>query len=248
MTAMLLDPLSRGDSGPAVVELQMRLAGFHGTVPDGSYGPGTEIQVTSFQKLYMGEDNPNGRADAATMAAIVEFATAHPVDFEVLRCPCGQCGGFGKGRFRGLYRSPAVLEVYHRYEYPGMHRMLLWAYTAAQFFAVSRNWQLMITSGYRCAIDNANHQRSSTNHHGKAIDIDIIGIGGNDKSRCNTLRGLLVENGHAQIGWSALNRKSLEPTNIAPTWVHLDVRSYHPKYLDDSFFVRNLEELGVFVQ
>lgn len=243
MARLLLDPLARGDSGAAVVELQMRLAGFRGTVPDGSYGPGTEMQVTSFQKLYMGDNNPSGRADAVTMEAIVAFATAHPVDFELLRCPCGQCGGFGRGRFRGLYRSPGALEVYHRYEYPGVHRMLLWAYKAAQFFAVSRNWRLTINSGYRCAIDNANHQRSSTNHHGKAIDIDIIGAGGTDGSRCNTLRGLLVEQGHAQIGWSALNRKSLEPANIAPTWVHFDVRSYEPKYLDDRYFVCNSSEL-----
>jgi hypothetical protein len=240
MAALLLSPLKRGDSGPAVVELQMRLAGFRGTVPDGNYGPGTEMQVTSFQKLYMRQTDPTGQADTETMAAIVAFGIAHPIDFAVLRCPCGQCGGFGKGRFRGLYRSPGALEVFHRYEYPGIHRMLLWTYKAAQFFATSQNWRLTINSAYRCAIDNANHQRSSTNHHGKAIDIDIIGGGGTDRSRCNALRGWLVENGHAQIGWSALNRKSLEPANIAPTWVHLDVRSYQPTYLEDRYFIRDL--------
>jgi hypothetical protein len=65
----------------------------------------------------------------------------------------------------------------------------------------------------------------------------MVGSGGTDRSRCNSLRGILVEQAHAQIGWSALNRKSLEPADIAPTWVHLDVRSYEPKYLADRYFV-----------
>jgi len=34
--------LKRGSKGPDVAELQLRLAGFRGTVPDGDFGPGTE--------------------------------------------------------------------------------------------------------------------------------------------------------------------------------------------------------------
>ena len=37
--------LKRGCKGPDVVELQTRLAGFRGTMPDGDFGPGTERQV-----------------------------------------------------------------------------------------------------------------------------------------------------------------------------------------------------------
>ena len=40
-----------------------------------------------------------------------------------------------------------------------------------------------------------------------------------------------------------MNRKSLEPSRIAPTWVHYDVRSYARAYLRESYFVRSLEEL-----
>ncbi|WP_206185932.1 peptidoglycan-binding protein [Sphingosinicella sp. BN140058] len=239
----ILPALKRGDNGAAVVELQMRLAGFRGTIPDGDYGPGTEMQVTAFQRLFMRMAAPHGRADAETMAAIADFAKANPVDFKLLRCPCGVCPGFGRGKFKDEYRRPERLEVYHLYEYPGIHRMLLWTYRAAQLHARARGWTLTINSAYRCAIDNANHQRTSTNHHGKAIDIDIIGSGGTDRTRCNSLRGILVEQAHAQIGWSAPDRKSLEPADIAPTWVHLDVRSYQRKYLADRYFVKDLAAL-----
>ena len=44
------DPLKRGDKGADVVELQMRLAGFRGTVPDSDYGPGTELQVVTLDR------------------------------------------------------------------------------------------------------------------------------------------------------------------------------------------------------
>lgn len=36
-------PLQRGDKGANVEELQLRLAGFRGTVWDGDFGPGTEL-------------------------------------------------------------------------------------------------------------------------------------------------------------------------------------------------------------
>jgi peptidoglycan hydrolase-like protein with peptidoglycan-binding domain len=121
--------------------------------------------------------------------------------------------------------------------------MLLWTYRAAQFYGRANNWQLTINSAYRCSIDNRNHGRSSTNHHGKAIDIDILGGIGTDRSRCNELRSILQEKAGAQLGWAARDRKALEPPNIAPTWVHLDVRCYQPAHLDDRYFVTSLEAL-----
>ena len=95
---------------------------------------------------------------------------------------------------------------------------------------------------------NDQTQRESTNHHGKAIDIDVIGEPGEDKrtdmNRCDSIRGMAVERSNAQIGWNAVNRKSLEPSSIAPTWVHYDVRSYDRKYLENNFFCTNLKELN----
>jgi len=34
------------------------------------------------------------------------------------------------------------------------------------------------------------------------------------------------------------NRKSLEPSNIALSWIHMDVRNYSSNYLDDKYFVK----------
>ena len=239
------DPLKRGDKGADVIELQMRLAGFRGTLPDGDYGPGTELQVVVFQRDVMAMSRPTGAADAATIAAIATFGADHPVDFQQLACRCGVCGGFGRGQFKGKYRGTVKSEVWHRYEYPGIHRMLLWACRAAMFYSGPKGWKLTVNSGYRCSEDNRQHGRSSTNHHGKAIDLDILGAPSKmiDRERCNALRGLLVEKAHAQIGWSAANRKSLEPADIAPTWAHYDVRSYDSRYLADRYFVKTAAAL-----
>lgn len=238
--------LARGDKGPDVVELQMRLAGFRGTAPDGGFGPGTELQVTAFQRDWMRLASPHGRVDQDTFDAIKAFAAAYPIDFKALTCGCGVCGGFGRGKFKGLYVQGAPkTEAYFRYEYPGIHRMLLWAFRAAVFYCKSKDWELNITSGYRCSENNLQNQRTSTNHHGKAVDFDIKGVTDKreDMLRCDEIRGLLIERANAQVGWSGSNRKSLEPNNIAPTWVHYDVRSYERRYLDDRFFVRSLVDL-----
>ena len=238
--------LKRGCKGPDVAELQTRLAGFRGTVPDGDFGPGTERQVMNFQRDYMGKSAPAGIADRATLRAIDKFADDYPFDFKSLKCPCGECGGFGQGQFKGRYHAGRPrAEAFYRYEYPGIHRMLLWAARAA--FLYLPGHRFVITSGYRCSVNNAQHGRSSTNHHGKAIDMDIVAKPGEDKGddmlKCDGARGCIVETAHAQIGWSASNRKALEPSNIAPTWVHYDVRCYEPKYLKDEAFCTTLKEL-----
>jgi hypothetical protein len=238
--------LQKGLGGDDVVELQLRLAGFRGTVPDGGFGSGTELQVVTFQRDFMKMATPTGIVDGDTMRAIDKFADDFPINFADLKCPCGKCGGFGQGKFKGLYMSnkPKV-EAFYRYEYPGIHRMILWAARALFFYVPDEKFGF--NSCYRCSIDNINHNRSSTNHHGKAVDIDAALKPGEDKradaDKCNALRGKLVETANAQIGWLAGNRKSLEPGDIAPTWVHYDVRSYERKYLDDKFFCKTLKEL-----
>jgi Putative peptidoglycan binding domain len=234
------DVIREHDQGPAVVELQIRLAGFRGTIPDGDFGGGTKLQVQRFQADVMGHTAPSGVFDAATKAALDAFAQTHPVDFTQLSCPCGQCGGFGRAINRGVYYGASQVEAFHRYEYPGIHRMLLWAYRAAQFYAGRQGWQLKVNSGYRCSIDNLAHNRRTTNHMGKAIDISYIGnpTYAQKASRSNSLRGMLVHDASGQVGWAAPNRKALEPANIAPTWVHYDVRCYAPKYLADKYFVK----------
>jgi len=226
-----------------VVELQIQLAGFRGTVWDGIFGPGTELQVISFQREYMELEVPSGIIDADTVQAFERFAEEFPVDFEKIKCPCGQCGGFGQSRFKGEYKEAKNgIEAYHKYEYPGVHRAILQAFRAAQFYATKNGFDLPYpSSGYRCWIYNEMKGRTSSNHMGKALDIDFPDKEGEDKrddaNRCDKFRGLLVEKSNFQIGWSANNKKALESSIDAQTWVHMDVRCFESKYLDNNFFI-----------
>ncbi len=232
-----------GCKGPDVAELQTRLAGFRGTVPDGDFGGGSLLQVTCFQRDFMKMAAPTGVVDRATFAAIDAFADKYPIDFKVLRCPCGVCKGYGQGLFKGQYfAGQPRTEMNYRYEYPGIHRMLLWAARAVFHYVPDR--QFTFNSGYRCSVDNTNHGRNTTNHHGKAVDLDIVLKPGENKmsdmANCDAVRGKIVETANGQVGWLATNRKSLEPANIAPTWIHYDVRCYEAQYLtDDAFCTSN---------
>lgn len=238
--------IARGCEGADVVELQVRLAGFRGTLPDGDFGPGTERQVMTFQRDYMKLRSPTGIVGRSTMLAIDRFAEAYPIDFAKIRCSCGRCNGFGTGQFKNRYLAGKPrTEAFYRYEYPGVHRLLLWAVRAARFYMGPGGFS--ITSGYRCSFDNADHGRSTTNHHGKAIDVVFAPRAGgkprNAGADCDAARGRIVETADAQIGWGARNRKALEPSDIAPTWVHYDVRCYESKYLGDEMFCTTLEQL-----
>lgn len=237
--------LSKDMVGEDVEELQIRLAGFRGTLPDGEFGPGTELQVTTFQRDVMGHADPSGIADGETLRAIDSFAEQFPIDFGALKCHCGKCDGFGQGRFKGKYLGNDKNEAFHLYEYPGIHRMLLWAVRAAFFYMPEHRFSF--SSGYRCGVDNQQHHRNTTNHCGKAVDLDVALARGEGKRedaiKCHEIRGRLVELSNAQVGWGAANRKSLEPDNVAPTWVHYDVRSYASVYLADRFFCKSPGEL-----
>ena len=63
------------------------------------------------------------------------------------------------------------IEAYHKYEYPGIHRMLLWSVRAVFFY--NQEYTFTVNSGYRCSENNKQNGRASTNHCGKAIDIDV---------------------------------------------------------------------------
>ena len=134
--------------------------------------------------------------------------------------PGGRCTGFGSRQFKGVYfEGNPRFEPFHRYEYPGIHRMLLWAVRGAMF--CRRKDRFVITSGYRRRNDNEDHARRITNHQGKAIDIAFKPAPGrarNVPADCSLARVCIVETADAQIGWSAAIRTALEPSEIAPTW------------------------------
>ena len=244
--------LERGATGPDVEELQLRLSGFRGTVWDGHYGPGTELQVRAFQRDVMGIPDPSGVADLSTLKKLRQFAKSYPVNFRKLRCPCEDCPGFGQRRFSQVYREgKPQTEAFHHREYPGIHKAIIHAVRAARCYAgQTEEPSLLVTSGYRCWVHNETKGRRSTNHMGKAIDCDFTLQAGEDKRddhrRCDRFRGVLVEKGNFQLGWTAPNRKSLEPSRIAPTWIHLDVRQYAPPVFGRSIFCDLLSRVGCF--
>ena len=230
-------------------ELQIRLAGFRGTVWDGDFGPGTELQVTTFQKEYMKMADPTGVVDQDVFAALEKFSAEFPIDFNELKCPCKECEGFGKGQLKDRYReNKGEIEGFHLYEYPGIHKAILQSYRAAQFYAKDPEFgPPFLSSGYRCHANNILKGRTSTNHMGKALDCDFHLKEGEKKRddgiRCDKFRGRLVEKSNFQIGWHGRNKKSLEPSHIAPTWIHMDVRSFSKKYLQEKYFVTTEQEL-----
>ncbi|MDX8393062.1 MAG: peptidoglycan-binding domain-containing protein [Mariprofundales bacterium] len=238
--------IKSGCRGDDVRELQIRLSGFKGDVPDGIFGSGTAKQVSTFQRDVMQQSNPSGEADVRTMDGLEAFAQQHPIDWTNLRCPCGVCSGFGQGKFKGEYRSgKPENERFYLYEYPGIHRSILWAARAVFFY--HSDLSFTFNSGYRCSERKKQTGRKSTNHQGKAIDIDVPRKSGEDKAddakRCDYLRGRIVELCNAQIGWASHNKKALEPSSIAPTWVHFDVRCFAQKHLSDELFCKSTEEL-----
>jgi hypothetical protein len=202
-----------------------------------------------FQREVMQLKSPSGIFDSDCFDALNQFEADYPIDFAAIRCPCGQCSGFRQGRFRNRYRSGKPrIEAYHRREYPRVHKAILYAFRAVSFHLDNNDFPLpVLTSGYRCWVHNDMKGRQSTNHMGKAIDVDFPAQSGEDKrhdrARCDDARALLVDKAAFQIGWHGSNRKALEASRIAPTWIHMDVRCYHRKHLADKFSITDEDQL-----
>ena len=220
----------------------------------------------------------SGRANAkwvvkkpeATAKAINNLSSKYSIDFSQLKCTCkAHCGGFGKQRHKG---ESVGAEIYNKYEYPGIHRSLLWAVRGLMFYLESeKSPELKImgySAGYRCHDNNAEHldknnkPRTSTNHMGKAVDILIESKAHGNWIRhkdvasnevlCDKVRGICHDKFKAQIRWQNSDHFSMEPSEeikkgeaTAPDWVHLDVRQFnHDNYLQDKFFCKDTPTLN----
>ena len=250
-----INVVKKGDSGDIVEEINIRLSGFGGGVPSSTFDATTELKVKQFQKDYMKKDSPSGKVDEETAKAIDEFGQKYPIDLNSLKCDCGSCGGFGQGINKNVYLDNKNDEPHHQYEYPGIHRSLLWAVRGIMHYVANEtngDMKIDYSSGYRCSVNNNLKGRKSTNHMGKAIDLFLFKKAGLDwaagdeatqKKQSDKLRGFFQQKTSAQIGWSAPNKISLEPNNIAPTWTHVDVRNFQSSYLKDVLFCKNEKDL-----
>ena len=90
--------VKKGDKGKIVEEINIRLAGFGGGVPADTFDEMTESKVINFQRDYMKMKTPTGEVDEKTARAVDEFVNSYPIDMQNMKCPCGTCGGYGRGQ------------------------------------------------------------------------------------------------------------------------------------------------------
>lgn len=260
-------PIKKGETSDRVKELRIRLAGFGPIKPGRTFDEATENSVKLFEKDVMGRSDPTGIVETEFAKKLDRFATEWPIHFKQLACPCGTCGGFGVGQYKGKHYRNHREEKYHQYEYPGVHRCLLWGVRAIMFYCTVDHKDSIrfqkIDSGYRCEIDNLNKGRPTTNHMGKTVDLhfetwvdkewkrDTLSNDTNFKS-CNKIRELATKRLKASTSWVPSGEFGLEPGGSkikqgeAYTWVHLDVREWNQAYLEDDYFVKTAVDLDGF--
>jgi len=213
--------------------LQCKLAAFGACNkygPDGALGAAFTKAVKLFQSKVMGLSDCNGELTHDVEVAI-DAMEDHSFN-AVMECKCGECNGFGNNLHEGEYRDgkPKV-EAYYQYEYPGISMMTKWAAYGIAAMYPGAKW--VLTCGYRCHTDNSQHGRLSTNHMGKALDMCPVQFEGGERAQqCAAIRSDLETMGTFQIGWSQANKLALEPSNIAPTWIHLDCRCFARKWIE----------------
>jgi GH24 family phage-related lysozyme (muramidase)/LysM repeat protein len=260
--------LKIGDVGPLIEELNIRLAGFGGTISPPSmlneFSSQTENAIKQFQTDYMGIA-PTGKVCGSLLLAIDDFRSKYKVNISEMKCPCGKCDGFGNGytdsAIAGIFSDAGHTKPLKGREYPGMHRSLLWSLRAAIFYAGDKDKDLAysflgLSSGYRCWHNNAGYRggritstkRKTTNHMGNALDVQFKKVG--HATRCEgsdvdaIRQNIFVKRLGAQLGWAERNKLSLETAaQGATSWVHVDVREYDTHYKDSRFYA--VTQIGV---
>jgi len=159
------------------------------------------------------------------------------------------------------YTTRNLGEPFYAYEYPGMHRSLMWGFRALCFY-VEKNTTAFtfrdISSGYRCRNHDLFRSSKTTNHMGKALDIqfshDGTPVTGQTRNRVRLMTELR-DAIHKKLGiepksgWAPpANRLAFEPVGTdrgqTHSWLHLDVRTFsraNPSYLADEFFANTLD-------
>lgn len=252
--------IEKDATGEIVSELRIRLAGFGGVLPGSLFDDALVKAVKQYERDVMGRPE-TGVVDGSFALNLDDFAKKWPIDLrKVLRCPCGKCGGYGRGQKFDQYKGGSTEESAYQYEYPGIHRSVLWGARALMHYATVDHKDKIrfsgYSSGYRCHIDNKNHNRPTTNHMGKAVDLLFcrnykgtwLRKAKDIASDVELMRTVAKNRMNAAAGWvNGENRFGLETAaQGAKTWVHLDVREWGGKgsvYLADEYFVKYPEDL-----
>lgn len=245
-------------SGELIREINIRLAGFGGALPTDQFTDLTASCIKQFQRDYMGVAE-TGKICGSLLVALDRFSMEFNEDIFTLpkhkvKCPCKKCDGYGNNR-KGQYSVTIkkMSKVANGIEYPGIHRSLLWAYKAINFyFKKTTNpegyYIHHIESGYRCIENNIQHHRASSNHMGCAIDFHVYNKAGRQIIGTEIEEVIrkkwLMKNQKAWFGW-AKNKFGLERNSDgSDSWIHIDVREYEDKYKVNKLFAKNLKELN----
>lgn len=252
------------DKNELIREVNIRLSGFGGNVPTDEFTDRTEKMIKQFQRDYM-QVPETGKICGNVLSAIDDFCNKWSEKISEYTCLCknvnsitSKCSGFGKGRYNGEYSSSSKIERYHKYERPGIHRSLLWGTSALRFYLSKQDVykHLWKTAGYRCWEHNNSVPRKSTNHMGKAVDIQFSKNGHTIAGKIASNLPLLREINekfyskylNAKYQWvNGKNNFSIEPIGLGKdhtySWIHLDVREFDNEYLDDKYFVKTQEKI-----
>ncbi|KUJ59999.1 hypothetical protein AR687_20475 [Flavobacteriaceae bacterium CRH] len=262
-------------------EINIRLAGFGGNVPTDKFTDRTEKMIKQFQRDYM-KVPETGRVCGNVLTAIDDFSKKFDLStrfWNQMKCDCkkkGQivsselrginetnsCNGFGDHTGKLTYKALPHNEANHNYEYPGIHRSLLFGVKALQFYFSKQTVYTMdqVTSGYRCRFKNY----TTTNHQGKAIDIQFskngVEIRGPVRQNLQKLKDIrddfYIKYLGAQKKWPDKNLFSTEPIDLLYkpngalrydhtfSWLHVDVREFDNNYLEDKYFCKNSNSLN----
>lgn len=242
-------------------EVNIRLAGFGGALPSDEFTDLTAKCIKQFQRDYMGVPE-TGKICGSLIVSLDKFRDEYGIRnfFDSMKCPCGKCTGFGKGR-SGTFTFESYVKNTKSYikvqrtvlEPSGMHRSLIWGLKAMMFYfnnmENNKGYKILrVSSGYRCVDNNLIKRRATTNHMGTALDLVVI-----DKNK-QTITNNELENNvrkewfckylNAPLGWSS-NRFGLERlSDGAGTWVHLDVREFSNEYKIAKVFSTTIDGLN----
>lgn len=225
-----------------ILEINVRLAGFGGALPENKFTDLTEKCVKQFQRDYM-KVAETGRVCGNTLRALDDFMLRYPIDkffthyvsegeANKVTCSCGHCNGWGT--------------VGAHDELNGLHRSLFWILRSTMFYLEKTKPHLSISlvySGYRCSL----HSEHSKNHKGRALDVHFLKNGKRTRSAddMNEIRrDIFIKYMGAKSPEAAPNHIWLEPSGNTPgrnanTWVHFDVKQFAPKYYDKKLIAKD---------
>ena len=243
----------KGDKHEIIREINIRLAGFGGNVPTDEFTERTENMIKQFQRDYMLVEE-TGVVDMEVIEAIDKFQEEYTISATIwsqLKCKCkpNKCNGFGNSI--GEKTSP---EKYNKYEYPGLHRSLLFGFCALNFYLSRQDVYKfrLVSSGYRCS--QHPDGRVTSNHRGKALDIQFSkenwNIAGKFFKNIEPLKyirdNFFVNYLKAEKEWGEKNVFTTEPIGLNKdntkipghtySWIHIDVRQFENQYLLDEYF------------